>query len=145
MSDVARGAGRNDDVRRRLDPLAAVIDAGEGVDGADDGIGGRLYVAGALDDVAESEANIAVAPLEEIRRMSVAENRAAAHLIVDGDAPGREPVDEVVLNGVALGVAADGAMALVMGSAGTVVGGRGVAFGERPFAHNRTARRGAGC
>lgn len=101
-------------MRGRLDPLAVIVDAGVGVDSADDGVGGGCDVHGALDDVAEGEAEIAVAQREEASGVRVAVEGTGGDVVVAGDVAGRVPVDEVFLDGLALVVAADGAVAGVM-------------------------------
>jgi hypothetical protein len=45
----------------RLIAFAKIVDPGEFVNGADDGVPGDLDVFGALDDVAEREAEVAIA------------------------------------------------------------------------------------
>jgi hypothetical protein len=108
-------------VRGRLDPLAGIVDASVGVDGADDGVGSGRDVHGALDDVAEGEAELAVAQREETGGVSVAVEGASGDFVIAGDVAGRVPVDEVFFDGLALGMAADSAVAGVMGG-GMVIG-----------------------
>lgn len=119
---VAAGARRDDDVGGCFDPVAIVVDATEGVNSADDGIGSRLDKGRAFDQVAESKSNVAIAALEEICCVRVTENRRAAHLVEIGDLAGRKPMDELVVDGIALRMPADGATTLVMRRAGAVVG-----------------------
>lgn len=121
LSHMARRTGRNDDVRGRLDPLAGVVDATEGVHGTNNGVGSRVDKARAFNQVAESETNVAVTPLKEIGRMGVTKNGGAAHLVFNGDVAGRMPVDEFIVYGVAFRMPADGAAALVVGGAGAIV------------------------
>lgn len=123
---VAGRARRDDDMGGCFDPVAIVIDATEGVNSADDGVGGGIDKGRAFDEVAESKSNVAIAALEEICCVRVTENRRAAHLVEIGDLAGRKPMDELVVDGITLRMPANGATTLVMRRAGTVVGsGRG--------------------
>ena len=56
--------GGDDYVRRRLDPLAVVINAGAGADGAEDAFSGGHDAVGMLDDEFGGEAQIGAALLE---------------------------------------------------------------------------------
>ena len=67
------GPRGDDNVGGRLDPLAFVVEAGEGVNGADD-VGtvniGNMF--GPVDDVAQGEAKITVAKGKEIEGVGMA-------------------------------------------------------------------------
>ena len=105
--------------RRRADPAAFVIEAGEEADGADDRVRGDWDGAGLLDDAAESEAQVAIAPLEEVGGMGVAIDGAALDAISGGNGADGTPFDEFLVNRGALGMAADGAFAGVVGEEGS--------------------------
>ena len=98
----------------RLDPVASAIDAGEVVDGADYGVGSYTYVLGAVDDVPESEAEIAVALIVEVDGLRVAINGARLDPIVVGDIVDVMPVSEFFLDGLSQRVSADQAEAFVV-------------------------------
>ena len=66
----------NDYVGGRLDPFPGAVHAGVGVDGTDDGIGRGANVLGALHEMAEGEAKVTVAPLEEMEGVGVTVNGA---------------------------------------------------------------------
>ena len=111
------GARGDDQVGRGIDPLAAVIDAGEGVDGADNvsrvDAGAAL---GFLDDVAQGEANIASAHGEEIQGMGVTVDGALLEVVDPADLEGTVPVEEFLFDAFAIGMAADDAAGFVPGA-----------------------------
>lgn len=120
-----------------LAPAAVLVEASEGADGADDAIGGGANVLSLLDDVAEGVLGASEAAFKEADRVSVAVNyEAVAEIELIGEVGGPPPVKEGLLDGVTLGVVADGAVALVTGeiglAGGSPVGGlRGGLWGGR--------------
>lgn len=98
----------------RLDPLAVAIDAGEVVDGSDDGVGIRANGLRALDDVSEGEAEVAVALVVEVDCFRVPVDGAWFNAIVLGDVLDAVPVNELFLDGFAEWIPADQAEALVV-------------------------------
>ena len=113
---VERGARGDDDVRRRLDPLAGVVEARVGVDGANDGVGGGSDGLGILDDVLKGRAEIASTAREQADGVGVAiEAGAAGKMELVPDVGDAAPLKKGFLDGVAVGMAADGAVALVVG------------------------------
>jgi hypothetical protein len=147
-------ARRDDYVRRGLDPLAFVVDAGEGVNGADHVWTVSLRDAlGAIEDVAQRETKIAVANGKEIEGMCVPVDRAAFDAVGVPHRAGAEPVDEFFFDGVAFRMPADGAAGFVCGAVEPLPGWRcrGVAlaggaasfwYGARAFAWDRGRRLG---
>jgi hypothetical protein len=110
-----RGGG-DDDARGRVNPFSGVVDAGVGADGADDGVSGDLDLVDALEQAFEDEAEVPAAAGEEPDGVGMTVNgRAIGEVVVEGDIGGAVPMDEVFLDGVAVGVAADAADARVAG------------------------------
>ena len=101
-------------MRGRFDQFAVSRDAGVGADGANDGVTRRKDIVGALDDVAEGKTHVDVAPPEQPGRMGVAIERPRLDLKVVGDVVDGLPMHEFLLDGVALGMIADGAATFVM-------------------------------
>ena len=66
---VLRGAygtaRRNDHVGRGLDPIAFVVDASAGTDGAEDSFGGGIHRVGVFDEQFGGETEVGAAFLEE--------------------------------------------------------------------------------
>jgi hypothetical protein len=109
-----------------FDQLAVVGDAQVGANGGDDGVAVDRGIFGALDDALEGGADVVSAKLDEADGASVAEDRGSVvDLIVDGDLDGAAPVEEVVFDGLAGGVAADLAHALMAREAGSRKGSGG--------------------
>ena len=111
-----------DDLLGRLDPTAVGVDVGEELDGLDDGIGGDVHIAGVLDDVAESVANVAVALSEQAGGVRVAIQRAARNFVFGGDAGDAFPTDEGAIDFSSDFAGADGAVSLVELEAGQGLG-----------------------
>jgi hypothetical protein len=107
-------SGGDDEVLRRIDPLALIVDAGECTDGANDGIGGGHDARRFLDDVAEREADVAAAAIEKVDGDGVPVDGAAADFVFLGDFGGTVPSKETLLDGLAIGMRTDGAVALVV-------------------------------
>lgn len=98
----------------RLGPAAVFVEASEGADCPDDAIGGWGDGFGVFDDVFKGVAGAGGAALEEIEGVGVTVNHhPVPEVEVDGDFHGAPPVQEGVLDGVAFGVLADGAMGFV--------------------------------
>ena len=101
-----------------LGPAAVFVDAGMGFDGADDAVGRGLDAFGLLHDEFEAAAATPGALLVEAQGTGVAiDDAAITKLEFMGDGRGTLPVEESLFNGFALGMAADGAVTLVMGKA----------------------------
>ena len=94
--------------------MAVAVETTVGADGPEDAVGGWIDVGGLLDNVSESEAEIAFAGGEESPGMGVAIDGAPFNAVVTSNVPRIDPVKEFLLDGVALRVIADGAVALVM-------------------------------
>ena len=99
---------------RRIDPLALIVDASEGAHGANDGVGGGHDARRFLDDVAEREADVAAAAIEKLEGAGVAIHGAAADFVFLGDFGGAVPAEETLLDGLAIGMRANSAVALVV-------------------------------
>lgn len=101
----------DDDFLAGLVPLAVVVDAGEGADGSDDGVGGRDDALGLFDQEAEGVAGLFGSEVEEAEGLSVSVNNAAVGEIeFVGDDGWAVPVKDGLLDGVAFGVIADRAV-----------------------------------
>ena len=97
--------------------MAFVVDAGEGVNGADHVWTVNIRKAlGAVDDVAEREAKVAVANGKKIEGVCVPVDRSALDAVGVPHGAGAEPVDEFFFDGVAVGMLADGAAGFVSGA-----------------------------
>ena len=97
-----------------LDPLAVAIDTGEVVDGSDDGVGIRANGLGAMDDVSEGEAEVAVALVVEIDCFRMPVDGAWFNAVVLGDVLDAVPVNELLFDGFAERIPTDQAEALVV-------------------------------
>lgn len=128
---TADAAGRDDDVRGRLDPLALVIDAGEVVDGADDGVGGGCDVVHAFNEATECEAQSAVAPSVEPNGADVTIERGTAEIVVADYIVRRAPFYEIGFDFLAIAMRADFAVAFVMRAVERSLGRIG--FGSTPL------------
>lgn len=113
----------------RLGPFAVFVYAGIGSDGANDLAGGGWDGAGFFQDGLEGAARIVGSYFEEAEGVRVAVNHGAvAEFEFFSEVAGAGPVEEGLLDGVALGVIADGAFDLVIFEAGFVAAGRIVRF-----------------
>ena len=99
----------------RLDPLSGAVDAGVGAGGADNGIGGGDDSLGLLENAFEGAAEIPAANGIEPGGIGMTVDGIVGDLVILGDQGGAVPVDEGFLDGAAVGVAADTALALVTG------------------------------
>jgi len=106
-------AGGEDDLLGGFDPLAGVVDVGEGADGADDGVGGGSAALGMLDDEGEALADFAGAAGEKAGGVGVAIDGSGGDAEFERDVERAAPVEEALVNGVSLGVGADEAFARV--------------------------------
>jgi hypothetical protein len=101
-----------DDTGGWFDPIARVVEASVGADGANDGVRGRSGARGAFENVLEDGANVAPALVEEAEGVSVRVNRAIVRqLIISGDVPNLAPVEKFLLDGRAIRMMANGAFA----------------------------------
>jgi hypothetical protein len=109
--------------------LAGCADAAVGAEGADDGVSGSVNIFYLLEDVLENELHVGSPELVESRGAGVAiDGRAVVQRVAGGDAKGIEPVDEILVDLLAVLVIADGAfslMALEIRERFSVVGGGG--------------------
>lgn len=112
-----------------LDPFARVGETGVCRDGADNDGAGTLSCVGLLDQVFEGHTEIGAATGVEASGVSVAINRRDIVQIEKAANPlGIMPVEEELLNGVAVGMSADEALAAVaaeLGAAMRFLGGGG--------------------
>jgi hypothetical protein len=100
-------------VRGRLDPSAVVGDAGVGPDGANDGVAGNCRAVAVLQNAIERGAHVAGAASVEPCGAGVAIDHALVDLVGLTDVVGMLPLDELVFDFVALGVAANEAPAFM--------------------------------
>lgn len=94
--------------------MAVAIDAGEVVDGADDGVSSYTYVLRALDDVPEGEAEVAVALVVKVDGPRVPIEGMRRNLIGFGDIADTMPVNELFFDGFAERIPADQAETFVV-------------------------------
>jgi hypothetical protein len=121
-------AGDDEDARGRVNPFSLVVDAGVGADGADDGVCGDLDLVDALEKAFEDEPEIPAAAGEEPGDVGMAVNGGAVgEVVVDGNIGGAVPMDEGFLDGLAVGVMADAALALVSAVTAELAGPFGLA------------------
>ena len=112
----------NDDGLRGADPVAFAVQLGIEANGADDGGGRHIYRVHMFEERLERDANRLAATCEQSGGVGVAVNRGVireAELF--GDVDRMAPVKEIVFDGVAVGMSANGAfarMALQVGTAG---------------------------
>ena len=89
-------------------PLSMGVDVCVGLDGADDGVGGDFGDGGALDDVFEGGADVPGAGQVELHGTSVTvEGGAVAEAELFDDGAGVAPIDEGLVDFLALGVVTD--------------------------------------
>jgi hypothetical protein len=107
-------AGGNDDAFDRLDPFAAVAEAGAGIDGAKDCVWAGLGLVNILDQKFGGESEVLAAALVEAGGAGVAiDGAAAGELIFFAEQFGIAPIEEILFEVGALAVVADGAFTLV--------------------------------
>jgi hypothetical protein len=95
-----------------VDPFAVVGEAGVGADGADKAASGGLDVLRALDDESEGGAAFALAKSKEAEGVSMAvDESAVGEVVMFADLVGAAPMEEVLLDPVAVRMAADDAVA----------------------------------
>jgi hypothetical protein len=104
----------HDDALGRVGPFAGCADAAVGAQGADDGVSANVNIFYLLEDVLENELHVSSPKLVKARGAGVAiDGRAVVERVAGGDAIGIEPVDEVLVDLLAVLVIADGAFGLV--------------------------------
>lgn len=122
----------NDEASGWLDPFAAVVDAGAGVDGAEDDIGIGLGLIGMLDEKFGGEAQVLTAALVETQGARVAiDGVVIREIVILLNQVGAAPTDEGLFQVCAVGVMADGAfarVALKLRQSGRLVGMRASGF-----------------
>ena len=103
----------------RFYPLALLVEAGAGADGVDDFVGGGDDAFCFFDDEFEGTDGVAAALGVEAGGSDVAVDGGGVEGgVFAGDAFGAVPVQVVVFDGFAVGVAADGAADAVVGEVG---------------------------
>lgn len=109
----------DDDAAGGFVPMAVFVEATIGANRADDVICGRRDVCGLFHDQAKAVAELAGALLEESQSVSVAVNTPAmAEIEFLGDLGGTAPVQEILLDRLAVGMLADDAANAVVVEAG---------------------------
>ena len=111
-------------MRGRLGPPTVAVQAAIGSDGAEHAVDRRCDVTCLLDDVSKRGAEIAFAGCVESGGMGVTVERAPADVEVTGGETRSVPVEKFLFDGIALGVIADGAAALVIIAGRELGGGR---------------------
>lgn len=120
---------------RRLggyDVDAVIAEAGANFDGANDVAGGGVGIAGSFDDAVEGGADGLAPASPEADGVDVAiEARETGEFVVVDDGRAVRPVEEGFVNGLAVGVVADGAFAgVAIGGWGCIAGAVGVRPGS---------------
>ena len=119
-------------MRGTVDVLARVVDGGVGADGAEQGVEGDGGFGVAFENVFEEEAEIAFAAVVKAGGEGVAVNGGFGDMIIELESCERFPVEESLLDVVAVLAAADGAFALVAFESGREIGGEaGIECGGR--------------
>lgn len=144
MNAVLRAGGRYDMSGGGFGPLAAIIKASEGANGAQNFEGGRhLDTVDVFKNFVDDNGDVLLALLEQAGGACVAVEGAVIDLIFFIDVIGVAPVEEIGFDDVAMGMLADLAEAAVafkgeLGDAGVVDAARRlfglVAAGAAPFA-----------
>jgi len=99
---------------RRLDPLSVVVDGGVKASGADHGTGRDFDGFGSLKEGLQRHAKVGPAARENSGGMNVAVNgRVVRDAVFLGESVRAAPAEKAVLDGLALGVLADVALARV--------------------------------
>ena len=130
----------------RLFPLAVVVDVAVHAGGADDGRRSDADAIGVLEDGLECDAEIAAAENVEAESLDVAVERfVIVELIFADDGVRADPVDEIVFDGVAIGMIANRTFAGVAFGIGRGVGIDRSEFGGSGFGwQNGIGRSGNG-
>lgn len=125
----------DDELFGRIDPLAFLVETAAGADGVDDFVGGGDDAFGFFDDEFERTDGVAAAFGVEAGGLYVAVDGGGVEGVVfAGDACGAVPVEVVVFDGFAVGMAADGASDAVVvevGARAAFAAWRGVRRGGR--------------
>ncbi len=103
----------DDDPAGGLDPAAVVSDAVRGAKGADDGVTRNLCNFRAFQDEVESRTHLAGALGEEVSSTGVAIDGVAGNVVARSDLGGAVPAEELVFDGVTVGVIANEALTFV--------------------------------
>lgn len=107
----------------RVLPLAVVVDVAVDAGGADYRRGGDADAMDVFEDGFESDAEIAAAESVEAEGASVAvESLVIVKTVFVNDGERADPVDEIVVDGIAIGMMADGALAGVALGIGRGIG-----------------------
>ena len=113
---------RDDDFFAGLVPLALVVDAGEGADGSDEGVGAGDDALGLFDQEAEGVPGLLGPSAEEAEGVSMSVNDAAvAEIEFVGDGGWAMPVEDGSVDVFAFRVIADGALGRVVVEVNVVV------------------------
>ena len=108
VSDLLGMDVSDDDAGGRVNPLAGIVDAGDGSGGADDRGGRDGDFVDSLDDAFHGEAEIEAAFGEESGGVGVTiYRREVAEAVTAGEIGGIAPVQELELDGVAMWVVAN--------------------------------------
>jgi hypothetical protein len=118
-----------------LDPAAEFVEAGGGANGADDGVAGARGSACVLDDEIESGVIFDATALRKARGSGVAPDSGRGDIEFKGGVKDANPVNEIVVDGLAVRVVTDGAFAGVMGGFGLIWRRRGgnIALAREPL------------
>jgi len=112
--------GGKDDMGGGLDPFVVVGETGLGADGSDDGVASDLGLSAAFEDAIQGEAKVFAAQREEAEGVGMSVKGSFRDFIFSGDGPGAAPLQEVLVDRFAIGMAADLAFATVAFSGGLV-------------------------
>ncbi|HKS67390.1 MAG TPA: hypothetical protein VJR26_09155 [Candidatus Acidoferrales bacterium] len=89
-------------------PASFVVEASEGADGTDDGIGGGNHASGLLHNLGKDVASFRGALLKEAKGMAVTVNgQSVVEVEFVGDTGRRLPMEDCLFYGVTFGVIAD--------------------------------------
>lgn len=106
---------RDDDFFAGLVPVAVIVDAGEGADGSDEGVGGGNDGLCLLDEEAEGVARLFGAESEEAESVGVSiDDAAVGEVEFVGNGGWAMPVEDRPVDVFAFGVIADGALGRVV-------------------------------